>query len=564
MTALPALPSTNMLIGGRTLLFLPSLVKAIGINEAVALQQVRYRLSDERNPHVWQGRRWARASIQRWQERDFPFWERKTVQRTFESLERQGLVLTAQPELAQRDATKWYTINFATLEPLARLVANGSYTRSAHQAAGPAAPSSLLPPLPPSNLLLDEPPLVIIVELAVRVGLDEALLLQQIRYWLADERKPPVRDDRRWVCPRDVDFFVPLTHRSQETLIRLLGRLERAGFLIGSSRYNTQPGDRTKWYTLDFEAIKRLTTEQIEARVDNLMDQTDEMSLSIPTQCPDPAGENGPIHMQLLSRSTRRQSPKPIVSADQVQAVDLIQSLKDSETDPQTDPQIQQQQNQENIKDVVVELCQGLVKRGITLRVAKHLCDSYPNARIAHQTDIYDWWCMRELDAPNSNPGRLVRMIEDDWQPHRDYVSSQERAQADAAHTEARAVAIVAAQERHAEMQARRAEREHMIRELGLDEAQQQQWRGLVAKHPILPSPFHETLFRPPTVGTTEPALVIAMNEERLARLQGSGHRASRATVAARLAILYRNPLLVVVYFSLPALRVAMGLAEPT
>ncbi len=37
-------PPNNLLVSGRVLLFLPSLVAAIGLNEALVLQQVRYHL----------------------------------------------------------------------------------------------------------------------------------------------------------------------------------------------------------------------------------------------------------------------------------------------------------------------------------------------------------------------------------------------------------------------------------------------------------------------------------------------------------------------------------------
>ena len=150
MTDLPPLPASNLLIGGRTLLLLPSLVAAVGLNEAIVLQQVRYRLGDGQQPQVWDGRRWARASLERWQERDFPFWKAKTVQRAFDSLVRQGLIAASQPDLPRRDATKWYTIDFAALEPRRaprRRAAPGAPPRRARRGGGhgrrghaPAAP----------------------------------------------------------------------------------------------------------------------------------------------------------------------------------------------------------------------------------------------------------------------------------------------------------------------------------------------------------------------------------------------------------------------------------------
>ena len=39
-------------------------------------------------------------------------------------------------------------------------------------------------PRPTSKLLVDEPPLIVLPSLAVAIGLAEAILLQQIHYWL--------------------------------------------------------------------------------------------------------------------------------------------------------------------------------------------------------------------------------------------------------------------------------------------------------------------------------------------------------------------------------------------
>jgi len=56
-----------------------------------------------------------------------------------------------------------------------------------------------LPALPATPLLIDEEPLLVPPRLAAAIGLNEAIVLQQIRYWLGDKRRPKIRDGRRWV-----------------------------------------------------------------------------------------------------------------------------------------------------------------------------------------------------------------------------------------------------------------------------------------------------------------------------------------------------------------------------
>jgi len=551
----PALPSSTLLVPGRTLLFLPSLVTALGLNEAIALQQIRYRLADERAPRSWEGKRWARGSVKTWQARDFPFWSPKTVQRTFESLERQGCIHSAQPDLARRDGTKWYTINFTALEPLAKMLAGRSHRR-ADAAPTETSDGSALPPLPTNDLLLAEPPLVILVELAVRVGLDEAIVMQQLRYWLADERKPPIRDGQRWVCPRDIDFFAPMTHRSVAILEKVLRRLEQAGLVRASDRYNAMPGDRTKWYTLDFEAIEQLAADPSAALT---QDQTDDLAKSTTTKCPTPGAPIDQVGSSQLAKSNPMKRPTPGTPFDHDQTDDTTNSLKGSETDPQIEPQTQQQEG----GDIVVSaLERSLCERGITRTVAQRLCAVVATETIIRQIDIYDWLRDQQTHPNEVTPGRLRRMIEEDWQPPREHRPALAREHEAAMYTsaaESRATHAAAAVH---EVQERREAREAIIEELGLSKDDQRCWSGVVAASPVLPSPFREALFYAPTPGSTEPALIIFAGTESKTRALGAAYRATRATIAARLAALCRRPGLFVEYIDLPGLREAMNRLE--
>ena len=54
---------------------------------------------------------------------------------------------------------------------------------------------------PSDNLLLKESPLVILPKLAVRIGLNEAVMLQQIHFRSKDERN--IRDGRSWCYDSD-------------------------------------------------------------------------------------------------------------------------------------------------------------------------------------------------------------------------------------------------------------------------------------------------------------------------------------------------------------------------
>lgn len=113
-----------------------------------------------------------------------------------------------------------------------------------------------------SNLLLDSYPLVIIPELACVIGLNEAIVLQQVHYWVNHnkERKQNFRDGRYWVYNsyRKWQEFFPFW--CERTVKTIFSRLEKDGLLI-SGNYNKSKLDKTKWYSIDYDALKKLISD---------------------------------------------------------------------------------------------------------------------------------------------------------------------------------------------------------------------------------------------------------------------------------------------------------------
>lgn len=88
---------------------LPSLATAIGLNEAIVLQQVYWLFIDERNGKWFGGHRWIFNTYEQWR-KFFPFWSEVTIKRIFAQLETMMILESCQPEgsLSRR---KWYRIN---------------------------------------------------------------------------------------------------------------------------------------------------------------------------------------------------------------------------------------------------------------------------------------------------------------------------------------------------------------------------------------------------------------------------------------------------------------------
>ncbi len=108
-----------------------------------------------------------------------------------------------------------------------------------------------------SRLLISEPPLLVLPSLAVLVGLNEALLLQQLHYWLLQSGKE--RDGRRWIYNTYDEWHGQLPFWSVRTIRRIVGELEGKNLVLSTTRYNAQKVDQTKWYTLDYAELDRLT-----------------------------------------------------------------------------------------------------------------------------------------------------------------------------------------------------------------------------------------------------------------------------------------------------------------
>lgn len=108
-----------------------------------------------------------------------------------------------------------------------------------------------------SKLLIDDQPLQVLPALAEAIGLNEALILQQI-HWLLERSRNKV-EDKSWVYntyeqwkSNHFRFF------SLSTIRRAIDNLEKLGLLISTTKFNKMKVDKTKWYSIDYQALEAL------------------------------------------------------------------------------------------------------------------------------------------------------------------------------------------------------------------------------------------------------------------------------------------------------------------
>lgn len=109
-----------------------------------------------------------------------------------------------------------------------------------------------------NHLLIDEYPLLILPSLAKRIGLNEAIILQQVHFWIS-KRKHYI-DEKYWVYNTYDGWAEQFPFWSRSTIIRLFKRLEDEGIIL-SANYNRMKIDQTKWYTINYDKISELSKE---------------------------------------------------------------------------------------------------------------------------------------------------------------------------------------------------------------------------------------------------------------------------------------------------------------
>ncbi|BAQ11479.1 hypothetical protein OXB_3009 [Bacillus sp. OxB-1] len=100
------------------------------------------------------------------------------------------------------------------------------------------------------NLLISEPPLQVLPSLAKNIGLNEAILLQQLHYRSLISTN--IKDGYRWVYKTFEEWQEEFPFWSVKTIKRTVKKLEDEGYVISTSAHNKMKMDRTKWYRIDY------------------------------------------------------------------------------------------------------------------------------------------------------------------------------------------------------------------------------------------------------------------------------------------------------------------------
>lgn len=136
-------------------------------------------------------------------------------------------------------------------------------------------------------MLFDKELLVVNPKLAVLIGLNEAIILQQMHYWIKKSDK--CIDGKIWIYNSITSWKEQFPFFSESTVKRTITELEKKGLILVGN-FNKDNRDRTKWYSINYGMLQKLE-DSLKESVNNALGQNDPCNGS---KCPDSLGQFEP------------------------------------------------------------------------------------------------------------------------------------------------------------------------------------------------------------------------------------------------------------------------------
>lgn len=103
------------LFDGNVLVFNPLVAQALGLNEAIILEQIQYWIRKVKEQKEIDNQVWTYNSYPKWRKENFPFISESEIRRSIKKLEVWGILISNEYNKMKGDRTKWYAINVPKL-----------------------------------------------------------------------------------------------------------------------------------------------------------------------------------------------------------------------------------------------------------------------------------------------------------------------------------------------------------------------------------------------------------------------------------------------------------------
>lgn len=244
-----------------------------------------------------------------------------------------------------------------------------------------------------SKLLLDESPLVIIPSLAKKIGLNEAIILQQIHYWIQSSKK--VINGIKWTYNTFEELEDQFPFWSQKTIKRTIYSLRDMGYLL-IENHSADKRDKTNWYSINY---------------DLLSDGNSEKDSEI--WCPDASGQNDPMEEDKMTRSHR----------DKMTRCNIVKSLTENTTENTTEKKNIKKDFSFSLKKLTQlentsQEYQEKLRAYAVVKDGGYSYESFLNHHLAKKSGFADWsrayntWLQNTQKFNKIDPAKYVRKIE--------------------------------------------------------------------------------------------------------------------------------------------------------
>lgn len=153
-----------------------------------------------------------------------------------------------------------------------------------------------------SKLLINESPLQVQPSLAMAIGLNEAIFLQQLHYWLGASRLQ--KNNQKWIYNTYPEWLLQLKYMSLATLKRTIKSLKDQK-LIHVERFDKQRSNQVNYYSIDYSVLS-IVEQNITQAIDSI-DQL-KMSQSNSSNCTNAVAQNEPVDQLKMSQSRLAQN----------------------------------------------------------------------------------------------------------------------------------------------------------------------------------------------------------------------------------------------------------------
>jgi hypothetical protein len=107
-----------------------------------------------------------------------------------------------------------------------------------------------------NKLLIDDYPIQVLPKLAEEIGLNEAIFLQQLHYWLNGKSAKHI-DGKKWIYNTFENWQEQFPFWSVSTVKRTINALSQRNLILRGN-YNRAGFDKTVWYSINYEEVNRV------------------------------------------------------------------------------------------------------------------------------------------------------------------------------------------------------------------------------------------------------------------------------------------------------------------